>query len=227
MDPCSVPSVGRPDRACFSDVLAAARQGDEAAWARLYDSVAAQLLGYLRSRGADDAEEMLGDTFLHVARGIGGFEGDERGFRSWVFVIATSRLYDDRRRRRRRPAQPLAENDEEQLVDPVDVAAEVEVALAQEEVQHLLGALTDDQRAVVELRVFGELTSQEVADTVGKPLTAVKALYLRGLGALRRQVALDAAQADARPRSVRDPVVAELSAVSRAAAAAVTRGSSG
>lgn len=217
--------MARPDRACFEEVLAEARRGDEAAWARLYDSVAAQVLGYLRSRGASDAEEVLGDTFLHVARGIDDFEGDERGFRSWVFVIATSRLYDDRRRRRRRPSEPLGDNDEQHLVDDVDVAAEVEVALAQREVQHLLGALTDDQRAVVELRVFGELTSQEVADTIGKPLTAVKSLYLRGLGALRRQLELDAAQAQAHLDL--DQVVSFRAPVSSAAAAAVTRGSSG
>lgn len=202
-----------------------ARRGDEAAWACLYDSVAAQVLGYLRTRGAVDAEEVLGETFLHVARGIDDFDGDERGFRSWVFVIATSRLYDDRRRRRRRPSEPLGESDEQQLIDPVDVGAEVEVALAQQEVQHLLGALTDDQRAVVELRIFGELTSQEVADTIGKPLTAVKALYLRGLGALRRQVELDAAQG--RTSLAADKVVSYLVPVSSEASAAVTRGSSG
>ncbi len=204
-------------------MLSDARRGDEAAWACLYDSVAPQVLGYLRSRGAVDAEEVLGDTFLHVARGIDEFEGGERGFRSWVFVIATSRLYDDRRRRRRRPAEPLPESDEQHLVDPVDVAAEVEIALVSEEVQHLLGALTEDQRAVVELRVFGELTSQEVADTIGKPLTAVKALYLRGLGALRRQVALDAAQA----QTDGDAVVSAFPPISPVAHAAVTRGSSG
>ena len=215
--------MAKPDLSSFEDVLAEARCGSEAAWARLYDSLAAQVLGYLRSRGAVDAEEVLGDTFLHVARGIDDFEGDERGFRSWVFVIATSRLYDDRRRRRRRPAEPLSEQVEQQLADPVDVDEEVQTALAQQEVRRLLRVLTVDQRAVVELRVFGELTSQEVADTIGKPLTAVKALYLRGLGALRRQIEVDAAQGR-QPPGV-DRVVSFPMPVSSEAAAAVTRGS--
>lgn len=220
---CSVRHVGKLDLSCFEDVLAAARRGNEAAWSCLYDSLAAQVLGYLRSRGAVDAEEVLGDTFLHVARGIDDFEGDERSFRSWVFVIATSRLYDDHRRRRRRPAEPLGEQVEQQLADPVDVDGEVQIALAQEEVQRLLGALTAEQRSVVELRVFGELTSQEVADAIGKPLTAVKALYLRGLGALRRQIEVDAAQGRApfgAERLVSLPVP-----VSPEASSAVTRGS--
>jgi RNA polymerase sigma factor (sigma-70 family) len=170
----------------FDAVLARARAGDQSAWAALYDALAPQLLGYLRVRGARDADGVLGDVFLHVARGIRGFDGDGLKFRSWVFVVATSRLLDERRRLRRRPTESLESATEERVREPVDVQAEVEQAAAAAEVDLLLCGLTPDQRQVVELRVFGELTSQEVADIVGKPVGAVKALYRRGLGALRR-----------------------------------------
>ncbi len=172
----------------FEEVLAGARRGDEAAWAALYDSLAPQILGYLRVRGAADAEEVLGDVFLHVARGIDGFAGDAAGFRSWVFVIATSRLFDERRRLRRKPTEPLDISAEERLASPIDIEEEVEQSAAAAEVLVLLKALTPDQRAVVELRVFGGLASPEVAAILGKPVGAVKALYRRGLGALRREL---------------------------------------
>lgn len=179
--------MSRERAAGFDQLLARARNGDEAAWAGLYDSLAPQVIGYLRARGSVDAEEVLGEVFLHVARGVDDFEGDAANFRSWVFVIATSRLFDERRRLRRKPTTPL-EPAAESLRAPVDVAGEVEQASVVQEVQGLLAALTTDQRTVVELRVFGGLTSQEVADTIDKPLGAVKALYRRGLGALRRQL---------------------------------------
>lgn len=172
----------------FPEVLAGARRGEEAAWAALYDSLAPQVLGYLRVRGAADPEEVLGDVFLHVARGVDEFSGDATGFRSWVFVIATSRLRDERRRMRRKPTEQLDTAAEERLADPVDVEDEVVQSAAAAEVQVLLRALTPDQRAVVELRVFGGLTSREVATIVEKPVGAVKALYHRGLGALRREL---------------------------------------
>ncbi|MGH9274290.1 MAG: RNA polymerase sigma factor, partial [Acidimicrobiales bacterium] len=142
----------------FDAALSGARTGDEAAWAALYDHLAPQVLGYLRVRGATDAEGVLGDVFLHVARGIDEFDGDCSGFRSWVFVIATSRLLDDRRRLRRRPTEPLEGVVEEHLCSPVDVQAEVEQSAAAAEARRLLEALTPDQRAVVELRVFAGLT---------------------------------------------------------------------
>lgn len=172
----------------FDETLARARTGDEPAWADLYDSLAPQVLGYLRARGSVDAEEVLGDVFLHVARRIDDFDGDAPNFRSWVFVIATSRLFDERRRLRRKPTCPLDPAAEDHLSARADVELEVEQASVAEEVQKLLEILTADQRTVVELRVFGGLTSQEVAETIDKPLGAVKALYRRGLGALRRQL---------------------------------------
>ena len=170
----------------FDALLARAREGDEAAWAALYDSLAPQVLGYVRVRGARDAEGVLGDVFLHVARGIAAFDGGGSKFRSWVFVVATSRLLDERRRLRRKPTESIDTVTEDRLREPADVQAEVEQAAAAAEVDLLLCSLTPDQRQVVELRVFGELTSQEVAEIVGKPVGAVKALYRRGLAALRR-----------------------------------------
>lgn len=215
----------------FDALLERARTGDEAAWGELYDSLAPQLLGYLRARGAADAEEVLGDVLLHVARGIDGFTGDSSGFRSWVFVIATSRLQDERRRLRRKPTSPLEPATEERLSAPVDIELEVEQAAVAEEVQALLCCLTADQRAVVELRVFGGLTSQEVADTVGKPLGAVKSLYRRGLGALRRQLEAPVPSTGAAERAPTGTAVAGNvipfpgPAVSLPLSAAVTRGS--
>lgn len=174
----------------FDAALAGARAGDEVAWAFLYDGLAPQILGYLRVRGAADPEEVLGDVFLHVARGIDEFDGDSSGFRSWVFVIATSRLLDERRRLRRRPTEPLDGVVANELRSSVDVEAEVEQAAAAQVAQCLLERLTPDQRTVVELRVFAGLTSSEVAAIVDKPVGAVKALYRRGLGALRREIDL-------------------------------------
>src|SRR3546814_19149263 len=90
----------------FERALARAREGDEAAWAVLYDSLAPQVLGYLRVKGAADPEEVLGDVFLHVARGGDAFAGEASQFRSWVFVIDATPLYDERPPLRRTPTDP-------------------------------------------------------------------------------------------------------------------------
>jgi RNA polymerase sigma factor (sigma-70 family) len=210
-----VDTAPEPD---FDEVLDRARAGDEEAWGQLYDSLAPQLLGYVRARGGHDAEAVVGDVFLHVARGIDGFAGTTSGFRSWVFVIATSRLLDERRRLRRKPTEPLETDVEELMGGTADVEADVEALAAAHAAADLLDVLTPDQRAVVALRVFGELTSSEVSVIVDKPLTAVKALYRRGLATLRRELGADAEIAE-RPRAL---VPSSPAAVSFVAHLAVT-----
>ena len=74
-----------PER--FTSLLEAAREG-RAAWQELYDGLAPVVLGYLRANVAPDPEDVLSEVFLQVARDVTRFEGDERGFRSWVFTIA-------------------------------------------------------------------------------------------------------------------------------------------
>ena len=71
--------------------------GDEAAWSEIWAELAPAVLGYLRGSNAPDPEDVLGETFLQVARDVNRFEGDWVAFRSWVFTVAHHRLIDARR----------------------------------------------------------------------------------------------------------------------------------
>ena len=94
----------------FDTVLAAARTGSPSAFTRIFTALAPVVEGYLRLQGASEPEDLTIEVFLAVLRNLDSFEGDEAGFRSWVFTIAHRRLLDERRRGYRRPAPaPLAE----------------------------------------------------------------------------------------------------------------------
>jgi len=162
----------------------AAREGSEWAWSRLYGELAGPVLGYLRARGAAEPEDVLGDVFLDVARGVRAFEGGLDGFRSWVFTIAHRRLIDERRARGRRPVDPVADID---LGAADDDPAELAVGqITRDEMVALFATLSPDQRDVLLLRMLGGFTIDEIAAIVGKSGGAVKALQRRGLAALRR-----------------------------------------
>jgi RNA polymerase sigma-70 factor, ECF subfamily len=92
---------------CFGSVLAAAVDGDEQSFARLWRDLHPALLRYLQVVVPDAAEDVASETWVEVVRGLGRFVGDETGFRSWVFTIARHRALDDRRRRARRFTVPL------------------------------------------------------------------------------------------------------------------------
>jgi RNA polymerase sigma factor (sigma-70 family) len=172
----------------FSVLLEDARRGNEAAWAEIYRSLAPAVLGYLRANGAPDPEDAHGEVFLQVARDLAVFEGDERSFRAWVFTIAHHRLIDARRRVARRPVELTSEPPEPEGEPPSDASEEALARIGAEEVREMLAALSPDQRAVLLLRVLGELTVPEVARALGKRQGAVKALQRRGLAAIRRRL---------------------------------------
>ena len=70
-----------------------------------------------------------------------------------------------------------------------DAADEALARIGVEEVQRVLGTLSDDQRAVLLLRVIGDLSVEDVAKAVGKRPGAVKALQRRGLASIKRELA--------------------------------------
>lgn len=170
----------------FDDVLMAAQTGAGWAFTRLYEDLAGVVTGYLRQQGAREPDDVASETFLHVFSGIGGFEGDEDAFRSWVFTIAHRRLIDERRRLGRRP--DLATGDD------VDVEAEPDAGPAPdhtvvgearwEELEQHLAILTPGQRDVVLLRVVAGLTVSETAAMLDRSEDAVRQLQHRGLRAL-------------------------------------------
>jgi RNA polymerase sigma factor (sigma-70 family) len=175
-----------PER--FTSLLEAAREGNEAAWQDLYNSLAPVILGYLRANGAPDPEDVLGEVFLQVARDIARFDGEEPGFRSWVFTIAHHRLIDARRHAARRPVE-LTSEPPEPVGRADDAADEALARIGLEKVQSVLETLSEDQRAVLLLRVVGDLSIEEVAKAIGKRPGAVKALQRRGLASIRRELA--------------------------------------
>lgn len=168
----------------FPSVLVAAQQG--AAWAltRLWEDLGPLVAGYLRTQGARDPDDLTSETFIGVFKAIAGFTGDERSFRSWVLVIAHRRLLDERRRHTRRPENAVQAS---VLADVAGGDAETDAmdAVQQGAVREALATLSDDQRAVLTLRIMGEFTVDEVACIVGKRPGAVKALQRRGLVRLR------------------------------------------
>lgn len=177
-------TVGMTEDA-FRRNLRAARAGDERAWRALYTWLAPQVSGFLRSARLPDAEDVLGDVFLEVARRVGDFTGDARGFRAWVFTIARARRVDTIRRRVRRPEDPAGLLDSQPTAAKVDVEGEALAIIELDRLVALIEQLTDDQAEVLVLRALGDWTSREIGEITGRSTGAVEQLQHRASRALR------------------------------------------
>jgi RNA polymerase sigma-70 factor (ECF subfamily) len=144
----------------------------------VYRHLAPAVLGYLRGQRVDDPEDLLGEVFLHVARSLHRFRGDEEHLRRWVFTIARNRVIDAGRRRARRP----------HVVGrtPPDVPTAPPPAPLDPDLLNALTELTADQREVVVLRFVADLSLDEVAAVTGRSTGAVKSMQHRALEQLAR-----------------------------------------
>jgi RNA polymerase sigma factor (sigma-70 family) len=182
-------STGTPRRKSqgLEPLVEAARGGSTSAFEQLYRALAGQVASYLRWHHVSDPDGLTNDVFAQVYRKLGSFEGDEQGFRSWVFTIAHHRMIDDRRRSQRQPVV-ASDVEVEDHRDLGDVEADAFAIMSSDRVRELLEVLSPDQRNVVLLRVIADRSVEDVAKILGKREGAIKALQHRAMAALRRHL---------------------------------------
>ncbi|MCC6155514.1 MAG: RNA polymerase sigma factor [Candidatus Hydrogenedentes bacterium] len=127
------------------------------------------LFGYLYGmlRNAHSAQDAVQETLLRLFRMTreGRLNGQPALVRSLVFSIAHNLAVDELRRGRSKP-EPAWES----IAPPNPV----ERAFAREQIDHALAHLPDSHRNALMLRVWGELSYSEIADTLGATPAEIK-----------------------------------------------------
>lgn len=165
----------------FPAVLAAAQDGSEDAFAGLWRDGHPALLRYLRVAAPDAAEDVAGEIWVQVVRGLAGFRGDEKAWRAWLFTIARRRALDERRRRARHPVAPLMELPRDLEPRTRDAAGQALDNLASEAALAAVASLPPHQAEVILLRVVAGLDTETVARLVDRSPGAVRVAAHRGL----------------------------------------------
>ena len=170
--------------------IAAARAGDEAAFAALVSRHRGEILRHCtRLLGsAHEAEDAVQDTFLRAWLRLGTFQA-RASFGAWLYRIATNVCLDAITRRRRRGAgDPVSDElaaPRHEEPDAVLVSREtVELALLAS-IRHLPAR----QHASLVLRDVLGLTAAETATALSLSVPATTSVLQRARGGLRRHLA--------------------------------------
>ena len=174
----------------FSRLLDAARAGEGWAFEELFRTWSGPVTGFVRARGAVDVAGIVNDVFLRAFGALHSFEGDEAGFRAWLFAIARNRVIDEFRTEARRPVT-IDLDSATVAVAAGDVVEDAERHLGDERVLRLLETLTEDQREVLTLRFVADLTVDQIAEVTGRRRGAVKQLQRRALRRLESVLEAD------------------------------------
>jgi len=167
------------------------RRGDDAALRQIYDRFGGAVF-HLATRSlanSADAEDVTQATFVAAWLGRETFDPDRGSLLGWLLAIARRKVVDRLRAATRenrivdkvqaRPERPsAADTSPERVVDRLVVADE-------------LAKLPTEQKRVLELAFYDDLTHQQIAAVTSLPLGTVKSHLRRGMQRLKQRWEVD------------------------------------
>jgi RNA polymerase sigma-70 factor (ECF subfamily) len=160
--------------------------GDQAAFATMYDQLAATVFGVARRvlRDPSQAEEVSQEVFTEIWRQAARFDPSRGSVRTWALTIAHRRSVD-------RVRSEQAHRDRQTRTVAVDATADPspeDTAVDAEDrtrARAAMAELSDAQRQALELAFYDGLTHVQIAERLGIALGTVKTRIRDGLIRLR------------------------------------------
>ncbi|HKW01273.1 MAG TPA: RNA polymerase sigma factor [Vicinamibacterales bacterium] len=131
----------------------------------------------------EDASDLAQDVFVRAFKGLGKFKGDS-SLSTWLYRVGVNTCLN--RVAIKKPATESIEASprvDERAADPLDLVMRGERAVV---VRRAIQRLPPKQRATLVLRVYQELSHEEIARVLGSSVGAVKANFFHALGNLKR-----------------------------------------
>ena len=177
-----------------SQLICAALAGKSASWQKLVRRYERRIYNHcLRLTGNDaDALDLMQEVFLGVYRSLYTFRGESK-FSTWVFRIVHNKSVDAIRRRQSHIFLENSSDNEyaseiEQFPDEKAVGPEATLSLTQTNAKILqhLDQLSDEQRLIVEMKVYQGMTFEEIGQVVRVSDNTSKTRYYSALKKLKK-----------------------------------------
>ena len=170
-----------------TQLLQLAKQYDQQALVEIYDLYSPGLYRYAVRllNNPDLAEECVAESFSRLLSALQKNGGPKKNLRAYLYRIAHNWITDQYRR----PEPRQSVDDIDQQADPSSSTSQlVDELLEREKVRTAIRHLTPDQRQVVVLKFLEGWSNAEVAQSLNKPVGAIKSLQHRALRSLRQML---------------------------------------
>ena len=171
-------------------LLSLVAQGDQAAFAKLYDQMAPRVLGLVRRLLRDHAqsEEVTQEIFLEIWQNATRYDSSKGGASTWIMTMSHRRAVD-----RVRASQASRDRDTKIGIRDYDadydnVSETVQTRIEHERVEKAMQRLTELQRQAVSLAYYGGYSHSEVANLLSVPIGTVKTRLRDGMIRLRDEL---------------------------------------
>ncbi len=172
------------------EALLRAAQGDQRAFAELYDMMSARVFGLILRVVVDrsQSEEVLQEVFLEAWQTATSFDADRGRARSWLLTIAHRRAVDRVRASQASRRRDLIVGARDLAESGARVDDEVEILIDAGSAISALNELPELQRRAIVLAYFGGYSQSEIAALLDTPLGTIKTRIRDGLSRLRKEL---------------------------------------
>ncbi len=166
------------DHYYIEKIIAGDKQSYAHLVARYKDMVFTIALRMVRHR--EEAEEVAQDAFVKAYRSLKNYKGEAK-FSTWLYRIAYNTCLDRIKKQKRLiPSEKIDDINEGNLTGIQDALSYMEAQERKQMIQDALDKLQDEQRVIITLFYFEELSVKEIADVTGMSVDNVKVRLFRG-----------------------------------------------
>lgn len=169
-------------------IITQCQKGDLERFGQLYDKYIKKIYDfiYYKTTHKETAEDLTSQTFFKAMDKIGGFDNSKGTFSAWLYQIARNTVIDFYRTKRKEAniedIWDLAGNDDlERDIDTKEKLAKVEKYIAK---------LKSEQREIIIMRVWQDMSYQEIVAIKGKSEASCKMIFSRAMAILRKEMPL-------------------------------------
>jgi len=172
------------------NLIGKCRSGDQQAFGEIYDAYVRKIhdFVYFRTHHRETAQDLTSEVFLKAVKGLDGFDPARGSISSWLYRIARNTVIDHYRTRH----AEMNIDDAWDLTAGSDAGADIDALMKIDSVRGELKKLKSEQREIVIMRVWQELSYKEIADILGKSEASCKMSFSRSMKQLRANLPLAA-----------------------------------
>ena len=137
---------------------------------------------YSKLGNKDEAEEVVSETFLKALEKIETYEYQGKPLKSWLFVIARNLIYQTYRKKDDESFDEDWHGVENESI--LDLIADKDMV---KKVEAFIREFKPPVPEIIRLRVWEELSFEEIAEIMDKKVTTVKMAYYRGLEKIQNE----------------------------------------
>ncbi len=169
------------------ELVLLAKGGDADAFGQLYEAYLDKIYRYIYFRVTDEqiAEDLISQVFTKAWENLSRYQPSGRPFIAWLYTIAHNTVIDHYRTRK--DTVPI-ENTLSLASDAPSPHEQVELHFETDNLRTALQTLTPEQQQVVVLKFISGMSTDEIAGQLRKSAGAIRALQMRALQALAKQM---------------------------------------